>query len=286
MRNKMIFFILVVTLLVIVGKTLSIFKSVLANNTSGRNEMKVNLTDLEQISQNKWVELAQKRIFFGHQSVGNNIIKGFKFIMANSKITNLNIQESSNPNDYTLPIFGHARIGNNCDPISKIKDFSKIMNNMIGEKVMVAGFKFCYVDFNADTDIMNIFSHYLETMEALKIKYPKVIFIHFTVPVTKLPNDIVSKVKRLLKIAIQEDNNNYKRNEFNNLLRDKYRKEGTLFDLAAIESTSPNGIESNLVVNGIKIPSLLPNYTEDGGHLDEYGRVVVAKKMLEFLLSL
>jgi hypothetical protein len=40
----------------------------------------VRLPSLNDITEENWAKLAEKRIFFGHQSVGDNIIKGINRI--------------------------------------------------------------------------------------------------------------------------------------------------------------------------------------------------------------
>jgi hypothetical protein len=41
----------------------------------------VPLTPIENINESIWRKLSQKKIYFGHQSVGNNIIKGLEDIL-------------------------------------------------------------------------------------------------------------------------------------------------------------------------------------------------------------
>jgi len=51
----------------------------------------IKFQSINDIPQEKWDKLAQKRIFFGHQSVGFNILNGLNLIMADNPHIKLNI---------------------------------------------------------------------------------------------------------------------------------------------------------------------------------------------------
>ena len=67
------------------------------------------------------------------------------------------------------------------------------------------------------------------------------------------------------------------------MLREKYGKQNTIFDLAYYESNNSNS--KHLYVNRRSNDFLLPIYTYDGGHLNDIGKVTVAKQLLLFLVS-
>ena len=79
---------------------------------------------------------------------------------------------------------------------------------------------------------------------------------------------------------------NILRNEYNETLRKEYVNKGTLFDLAEIESTFPDGSRSTFKRNRKLHYSLVPEYTYDGSHLNEIGRKKVAEQLLIFLATL
>jgi hypothetical protein len=238
-----------------------------------RSNMKPNvkLNELNNIPQVNWDKLANKKIYFGHQSVGFNIIEGIFEIASEMPNIQLYIKETSDPTDFNEHIFAHSKVGKNLNPISKCDDFKKIIESGVGDRVDIVFFKFCYVDISSETDIRGLFKYYTDTISMLKARYPRVKFIHFTVPLKANPTGIKAEIKKLL--GRSDDDGNTKRNEFNQLLREKYAKENTLFDLAYYES-------------GTKFSgSLLPEYTDDGGHLNDVGKKVIAKQLLLFLQS-
>jgi len=68
------------------------------------------------------------------------------------------------------------------------------------------------------------------------------------------------------------------RGEFNRLLRERYA-EDPIFDLAAVTSTYPDGRRETFTLDGKTYESLVPAYTDDGGHLNAVGAVVRSRSV-------
>jgi len=242
---------------------------------------------LHDVSQSAWDNLSEKKIFFGHRSVGNNIIAGIMDLVQQHPKIKLRIVETNDPADFNAPLFGHAKNGENQDPSSKIAGFASALNKGIGNKADIAFFKFCFVDIIDKTDIQKVFGDYVNTMSYLKNKYPKTIFIHVTVPLSVTRTTIKTWIKKIMgKKKIWEYDHNVRKNQFNDLLRDEYGDKEPIFDLARAESTFPDGRRSTFTKEGNSYYSLVPDYTRDGGHLNELGRKKVAEQLLILLANL
>lgn len=255
----------------------------------GKSETeKIMLNAEEKKTAEKTLErLSGAKIFFGHQSVGFNIIDGLNDISSQLPEKKLNIVETSNPADFGKPVFAHAKVGTNGDPSSKLADFGRIMASGVGEKVDIAFFKFCYVDITAKSDVDAIFSEYSEKMSELKAKYPKVTFVHVTVPLMVIDRGFKARIKALLGRADQTVlQDNAKRNAFNALLLKKYKGQEPVFDLASLEATTPEGTMKSFEFGGNRYIALYPGYTFDGGHLNSRGRQRIAEELLSMLSSL
>jgi len=84
-------------------------------------------------------KVAGQRIYFGHQSVGYNILDGLKDVAQMNPQAHLNIIEVNDPAKLDgEPAFVHSTVGHNTDPISKLDDFSKFLDHGIGTKVDIA----------------------------------------------------------------------------------------------------------------------------------------------------
>ena len=237
--------------------------------TTSNNSHMIKLTD------NEWIKLSEKRIFFGHHSVGKNIIDGITDLSKEYNMTTLIINQSINKSDFGHPVFAHSPIGKNGDPISKIDDFVRILDSGVADSVDIAFMKLCYVDIKLHTDIEEIFRHYQNSIRTLQKKYPHLKIIHLTVPLTTKPKGI----KGLARIILNRDENKH-RNKFNELVRNAYA-DVELVDIAKIESTFPANASN---VYWFNTPGLIPEYSSDGRHLNELGRSLVAYELLKKIL--
>jgi len=236
----------------------------------------VNSSDLEKLS--------QRTIFFGHQSVGFNILEGVTEILGEHKNIKLDIVESKDFGSATR--FYHSRVGQNGDPVSKIQDFTSMIDGGIGKQADIAFFKLCYVDFRSSTDAEAVFQIYRQSMEKLQQSYPDVRFVHVTTPLTIREKGIKTIIKGIIGRARWGYEDNQTREIFNQLIRKEYGQAGLVFDLARLESTLPDGSRLEYEHGGEEYYALVPAYSSDGGHLNEIGRRYIAGNLLNFLASI
>jgi hypothetical protein len=245
---------------------------------------KKNIESIRKVTEDDWLKLSREKIYFGHQSVGFNIIDGVKELLkVNSPHVALNIVETRNVTDFQRPIFAHSKIGENTKPLLKVDDFVVAMDSGIGNGADVACFKFCYVDITKNSDVKAIFDYYKKRMQYLEEKYPRTSFIHITVPLTTIQTGLKVRIKKLLGRYQDDSEDNVKRNEFNDLMRQHYEGKKPLFDLARIEATYPNNTYEQFKWNDATYQSLVSQYSSDGGHLNEAGQKIVALGFLELL---
>ena len=196
----------------------------------------------------------------------------------------LNIVETSDPSAFREPIFAHSPIGKNGYPLSKIDQFRTILEGGVGDKADIAFFKLCYVDIHGGTDVDALIHAFDETIQALQARFPKLTIPVVTAPLTVVPAGLKTSLKKLLGQGEPDKAANIKREAFNAHLREKYGK--LVFDLAALESTLPNGQRTSFVEDGKTYYALDPSYSDDGGHLNSTGRRIVAAGLLRFLAEL
>lgn len=252
---------------------------------------KVTHGSLKDVPESAWKKLSDKKIFFGHQSVGKNIVAGIEDLNKENQRIRLNIVEAKEIKDSKKGVFVHSsNLGKNEHPETKIQDFHAILHGGVGKKIDVAGMKFCYVDVDAKTDIKEVFEQYREEIKSLKLKFPDLEFIHFTVPLLRQnkKSGLKGWIKKILgkNSGFFANEHNIARNKFNDLILNEYHEEETVFNIAEIESTFPDGTRCFFKENGKVYYSLVPEYTDDGGHLNELGRIKVAEQLLLLLANL
>lgn len=229
--------------------------------------------------------LEAEKVFFGHQSVGADVIQGIRDVMAEDSRLKLKIVDSADPELVRGPAFVESPIGENRKPQSKNEAFAAILDKGMGTQGGIAMYKYCYVDIDVSTDVQQMFASYREGISALKLKYPLLKIVHITVPLTTVEQDTKFRIKTLLGRTTTGDIN-AKRNEFNRLLRQAYASTDPIFDLAEAESTRADGSRSFFMRGGEKIYTLAPEFTTDGGHLNEAGRRAAAEQLLLVLANL
>lgn len=215
------------------------------------------------------------RVYFGHQSVGANILEGVADLQRGLDRPRLRIAELGAlgvPDDGGILL--HSAIGSNGRPDSKCEDFRRVLGTL-HDRIDMALFKFCYVDFDDRSHATEIFATYARTMDTLALQYPAVRFVHVTVPLRSIERGPGVWLREALGRRNRAKHANAARNEFNRLLRDRYAG-APVFDLAAAMSTHPDGRRETFELDGRSHECLVPSCTDDGGHLNATGRVHVA----------
>jgi hypothetical protein len=174
-------------------------------------------------------------------------------------------------------------IGQNGKPGSKCEDFRQVMRQLQG-RVDAALFKFCYVDFDDQSDAAAIFDTYARTMDDLKRQHPEVVFIHVTAPPRSIERGPGVWAREIIGKRNRAKYANAARGEFNRLLRERYAAD-PIFDLAAVMSTYPDGRRETFTLDGRTYESLVPAYTHDGGHLNAVGASYAAADLVHSITT-
>jgi hypothetical protein len=233
-------------------------------------------------------KLSKKSIYFGHKSVGDNILSGIENILKKIPDSPLTIKrvEAVEKDDIRKSQILHSYIGENGKPLTKINHFTEIMQKAAGGVCDIAFMKLCYIDIGVGTNTKEIFHQYKNTVEGLKNIYPETTIVHMTVPLTSQAKGLKPLAKKILGRSVRGYEDNKVKEEFNEMLRREYGGEGTVFDLARYESTNSDGTRLVHELDGTTYYSLVPEYTYDGGHLNETGRTYIAEQLLLFLAGL
>ncbi len=230
--------------------------------------------------------LKDVNIFFGHQSVGQDIILGMQENVDEDGHGFPKIVEISSLSDIRPGTLKHCNIGKNTRPLSKIRAFKKILVGATDVRVDIALMKFCYVDMTHDSNPQEIFGVYSEAMSELKSEFPETVFVHVTVPIEAMPRSAKGVVKNFIKRVIGRPGvveDNWVRHQYNELLRDHYSGKEPVFDLAALESLDAGGCATVRMFQGEEILFMDPEKTQDGGHLNGGGRKTIGRELLGFL---
>jgi hypothetical protein len=246
------------------------------------------LISVDSIPSGRWEALGRKNVFFGHQSVGQNVVVGLSEILDENPEIKLNIVESIEFNGMASGNFFHGKVGQNTRPLSKIESFSEIITTNEGKNIDIALIKFCYVDLMAQSDPVELFDAYTTAMETLRQRIPEIVFIHVTIPIESVPRGAKNMIKEGVKKALRRpgvNERNLVRHRYNEMLRSTYEGKEPIFDIARLESTNPEGCTVFRAVGSEKAPFMDARFTADGGHLNKLARKRIAEQLLIVLAN-
>jgi hypothetical protein len=219
------------------------------------------------------------RVFFGHQSVGENILDGARTVYADAGVDGPTIVNGRSAPDADGGFILETAIGENGDPLGKIADFDTVMRSGLADHIDVAVMKLCYIDIEADTDVQAVFDAYSSTMAALERDFPEVTFVKTTVPITTQPSGTSQLKQRVRGQGSYGLGTNTARQRLNDMIRAAYAG-GHLADIAAAESTTPESTRVGGTYQDEPYYSLYSEYASDEGHLNDVGSARVATDWL------
>jgi hypothetical protein len=217
------------------------------------------------------------RIFFGHQSVGADLLKGVLELRLEQP---LRIVQTRSPSS-AEPLLAHDLVGRNREPLRKIADFAAGLASGIGAWADIALLKLCYVDVSTTEDARLVFDAYSAAIAELSTRFPRLALGHVTMPLRCLDTGLLAVARRVVHGSDPEGGRNAARHSYNELLRSRYRER--VFDLARIESEDSKGRAVGRRTRGDFVPGLAREYSTDGGHLNANGRERVAAEFVDYL---
>lgn len=271
-------------LLVALAVTLVVVAAASARVLHGRSATVPAAVEKKTPTATELASFSDRKIFFGHQSVGMNIIDGLQATYSPSGRPTLTVVESRTAPARTGGYLAHAPMGVNGDPIGKFADFTTVMNGSMGKAVDVAMLKLCYVDVTAQTDVDALFKKYSAMMAQLEAAHPDVTFIYTTVPLTT-DRGWKQKVKSWLGRDDQMGPaDNAARERYNQLVRKQYSQTGRFFDIAAVESTMDSA-PAERKRDGVPYYVLNNGLAADPGHLNGVGSRAAAAEFVSVVAA-
>jgi len=227
-------------------------------------------------------QLMDQKVYFGHQSVGYNILDGVEQWQNETGI----VLSKSFTRDFSSGAetsIVHFRVGENGEPHAKIDDFVALVSQIPEEEKSIAFFKFCFADFNEDTDVDELFAYFSEKMLYLKDKHTNIKFVITTIPAMAVQKGWRALAKKILGRAPYGYSQNISISEFNQKVLSEFKGILPVFDLAGIEVTRPDGTMETFRHKGKDYPCMPDYYASDYGHLNDFGARTVSYNLLAFL---
>lgn len=227
---------------------------------------------------------ARTRVFFGHKSVGANILDGVAALYDDSEVVTWPIVDARGSLDRSGGYLAHCPVGRNLAPLEKFAEFAQLLDTSVGAEVELALVKLCYADVDANTDVPALFRQYADTMEGLAHRHPHLGLVYCTVPLTT-DRSWKGSVKAALGRGDQNGPaDNLAREQFNQLVRARYAGSGRLFDIAAVEA-APGGPTTTRRHQGREYAVMNRALSSDGGHLNAAGARAAATALVRLIAA-
>lgn len=245
----------------------------------------VTLPTISDVAPERWAQLREQRFFFGHQSVGGDVLVGVEEVLAANPEVGLRVVETDDPAEMTEPGLYHARIGENGFPATKLESFLRITGASVADSG-TAMLKFCYVDIQGDTDPHALFESYQRAIDSLRTSNPNLRIVHLTLPLRKDWGSLQHWYVTLKGVKDTHRRLNQIRQVYNERMRSTYGGKEPLFDIALYQSIGEDGRQQTVKFKGERVPVLASEWTYDGGHLNEAGRRRIGEAFLATLAGL
>ena len=232
--------------------------------------------------QQSMITVLQARVFFGHQSVGANILAGIEALCADSSLPRIAVVPADGKLAGMRSYLAQQAIGQNGQPKTKCDAFAAAVESLASDSLQLALMKFCFTDFGPGTDVDGLFAYYTATIARVQSEFPKLKIVHVTAPLLSQSPGWKRAANWILGRESSYKTYDTKISRFNRLLASEYGHT-SLFDLAQIESTFPDGSRCTIPGTTPDVYALVSDYSTDGGHLDDVGRKLAAVEFLRVI---
>jgi hypothetical protein len=147
----------------------------------------------------KLTALKSKRILFGHQSVGGNMVDGIPALYASYSVSPSITQiDASQINSTSGGFFADFYVGENGDPVGKTADFNTTVRQY-SSRLDFALMKFCFVDIVSGVNVTQVFNAYRTVMDQLVTDFPAIKFVYTTAALDEYDIDNAVTREQLLQ---------------------------------------------------------------------------------------
>ena len=228
-----------------------------------------------------WYAVAQRTVYFGHQSVGAGILAGLRRLNEEFELA-LRVVQTQDPASVGVPAFVHFLAGDNRNYFSKNACLLRLLESRTRAKRPIVLLKYCYVDLRSRADSSTMFNAYRDTVESIQFDHPDVTVLHSTIPLRTFDSGLSARAARLFGRRTEWEAA-VARHHYNELIRAEFGGREPLFDLARVEARRPDGSISSFMSSGKRIETAAPENTYDGGHLSSECELAAAEALLDTL---
>ncbi len=229
----------------------------------------------------RWSAIADRTVYFGHQSVGTSLSRGVEALATDFAIP-LRVVQTHEPESVTGPAFVHFLAGRHRDYASKNAAMLRLLESETRARNPVVLLKYCYGDIDHPRECTPLFEAYRDTVEAIQFEHPDVTLVHATIPLTTVDTGFKARTKRFLGLTGRRDAA-IARHRYNELVRAEFGLSEPIFDLAKVQARQLDGTIAGFKAGGSVIETLAPEHTADGTNLNPQCSKAAAETLLDVI---
>jgi hypothetical protein len=230
----------------------------------------------------RWSVIAQRTIYFGHQSVGTSVCAGVEELSQAHGMP-LQVVRTRDPEAFPGPAFVHFLAGRHRDYASKNASLLRLLESSTRARDPIVLLKYCHGDISSFHESTMLFDAYCETVDAIRFEHPDVTLIHATIPLVTTIESLRERAKRYMGRPTARESA-IARHRYNELVRNEFGLSEPIFDVARIQSTGVGGTRAGFNADGTVIETSAVENTSDGGSdLSASCRIAAAESLLEVI---
>jgi len=229
----------------------------------------------------RWSVIAQRTVYFGHQSVGSDVCAGIQELARDYAVP-INLVETREPERVAAPAFVSFLAGRHRDYASKNAAMLRLLESATRARNPVVLLKYCYGDIGTSHDYTKLFNAYRDTVDTIQFEHPDVALVHTTIPLTTVESGFKARTMEYLGRDTGREQA-IARQHYNELVRAEFGGVEPIFDIARVQSMSADGTVSGFMSDGTRIETLAADNTSDGTRLNSTSRRVAAEVLLDVL---
>jgi hypothetical protein len=226
----------------------------------------------------RWSVIAERTVYFGHQSVGTGVIAGVEGLKAEYALP-LHVVQTRDPATVTGPAFVHFLAGQNRDYASKNAALLRLLETRTRAQRPVVVLKYCYADITCSADSLTMFEAYRDTVDTIESEHPDVTLVHTTIPLATAENAVKWRAKQFLGRPTRREAA-IARHRYNERVRAEFSATEPIFDLAKIQAKQLDGRLTGFTAGGCVIETLALDNTSDGSQLNVRCQRAAAEALL------
>jgi hypothetical protein len=196
----------------------------------------------------RWSVIAERTVYFGHQSTGTGVITGVEKLKAEYAVP-LRVVQTQDPATVTDPAFVHFFVRQNRDYAFKNAALLRLLESRTRAHRPVVVLKYSHMDINSPADSATMLGAYRDTVDTIQFAHPDVTVVHTTIPLTTVETAFEWKAKQFFGRPTRRQAA-VARQCYNQLARTEFSASEPIFDLAKLEAMQSDGMTAGFTAGG------------------------------------